>query len=121
MKLASVYNRTRARSLATRALVAESDHERHTGLNPYSSMDHGDAFVLYPVSSITTQSLTFPIDLLFIGPDMNVHRLYSDVIPGSIVSPKSSYDRWCVVELPAGVIEQTGTERGDMIGFGWAR
>jgi uncharacterized membrane protein (UPF0127 family) len=52
------------------------------------------------------------IDVIFYNRDFKVTKIYKSLRPNKVVFCKSSYG---VIELPAGVISKTATQKNDII------
>jgi len=66
-------------------------------------------------SSIHTVEMSFPIDVLFIDFREIVLKAVSNAQPGCHFNVLAPADLCCVLEMPAGMIEGTGTRKGDAI------
>ena len=79
------------------------------------SLPHGEALHLDPCRSIHTYFMRFPIDVLYLDRNNTVIAAEERVEPrklGRMVRGAVS-----VVELPAGVIRESGTEIGQAVEF----
>ena len=61
--------------------------------------------------------MRFPIDVLFLGRDGRVLRVYRDLRPGRLT--RLVLGARGALELPAGTAERTGTVRGDVVDLGF--
>lgn len=106
-------NVTRNVVLANRARVATSVWLRLKGLLGTKSLQDGEALLIRPCQSVHTFFMAYPIDVLFIDGNSRVVHLYSSLMPFRV----SRYVRRAksVIELPAGIIERTGTQIGDLV------
>ena len=59
--------------------------------------------------------MQFPIDVIFLSRDNEIIKIYKNLKPWRISSIIRS--AVCVIELPAGTIDNTSTEEGDTIIF----
>jgi uncharacterized membrane protein (UPF0127 family) len=73
----------------------------------------GQAMILKPANSVHTFFMRFPIDLLFIDKENKVIKAISSLNPWRI---SAIYFRSrLAIELPAGVIQSTSTQEGDIL------
>ncbi len=107
-----ILNRTRGRVLADRADIADTSAKRRTGLLKHTGLERGEGLWIVPSEGIHTFAMKFAIDVLFLDrkgvilkarPNMGKRRIALSLLAHS------------VVELPAGIIEETGTQRGDQL------
>ena len=119
MKL-RILNHSKNSVLATHASVADTPTSRKRGLLDHAPHEFtpGNGLLFPECNSVHTVEMKFPIDVLFI--DMLKRRVqkavsnaeptchFNTLIPAVVCS---------VLELPAGVIQMTGTEAGDVIGI----
>ena len=109
------FNHTRQRSLAETGKVAIRPWERMRGLLGHSALLSNEGLLLMGTRGIHTIGMRFPIDVLFLNADGWVIHLIHSLKPFRI-SPivKNSA---MVLELPTGILAQTGTQVGDWIGL----
>jgi hypothetical protein len=105
-------NESRQRELGDRVAIARSFWSRGKGLMFRSQLPAGTGLVIDPCSSIHTFWMRFPIDVLYVDKDGTVLRADRAMKPWRIGPLFVRHGR-LVVELPAGTIDRTGTERGD--------
>jgi uncharacterized protein len=110
-----VYNRTREAFVATEAVVADNFARRLVGLLGITKRwaKGGAGLWIVPSRGVHTIWMMFPIDLVFLGKDMEVVHLEEHVRPFRIsrVSLKAS----SVLQLPPHTIYRTGTRVGDRL------
>ena len=110
-----ITNETRDTLLADRAFEARGFWPRLVGLLRRSSLEPGEALLLDPCTSVHTAFMRFAIDVVYVDRDGKVVKVSPNLKPfrasGVLRGGRS------VVELPAGVIEATGTVPGDQISF----
>ncbi len=110
-----IINRTNGRVLATDAGVAASIFSRMKGLLGRHSLGEGEGLVIIPCLSIHTFFMRFAIDAVFFdGSNKAVavlHRLKPN--RATRIYPAASG----VLELPAGVLEESSVEPGDELEF----
>ncbi len=110
-----ITNETRETLLADRAFEARGFWPRLVGLLGRSGLDTGEALLLDPCTSVHTAFMRFTIDVVYVDRDGKVVKTSPHLKPfrasGILRGGRS------VIELPAGVIESTGTTAGDQISF----
>ena len=113
----SVRNLTRNVSLAEKAKLADSGWARVKGLIGCASRDFvgGMALWIEPSQGIHTFGMAFPIDVAYLNAKRCVIRIYRRLPPNRIAA--LSLKTWSIIELPAGTLEQTGTQVGDQLEF----
>lgn len=108
-----IMNQTRGLAVAETAEIAASFWSRGKGLIGRKSLPAGYGLVIRPCGSIHMFFMSIPLDVLHLDRQGYVVKILHGIKPwraGPIV-PKS---KW-VVELPAGTVERTGTQVGDLI------
>jgi Na+/H+ antiporter NhaD/arsenite permease-like protein/uncharacterized membrane protein (UPF0127 family) len=98
-------------------LVCDTDVARTRGLQGFRQLKQDEAalFVFEKAEPVTfwMGSVAYPIDIIFIGPDRKVARVYPDCRPGSLAYyPSVARVRW-VIETAAG----SGVRAGDRVEF----
>jgi uncharacterized protein len=111
MKL-RVTNPTRGMVLAQAADIANSAAARSRGLLGRSALAVGEGLWILPCDSIHTHGMRFPIDVVFLGRENQVLDFLGVVLPGGNVNRAGAHS---VLELPAGTIDETGTQVGDYL------
>ena len=107
-----VRNLTRQTVLADRALVADSSQTRRTGLLKHSSLEAGEGLWIVPCEGVHTFGMKFPIDVVFINKKRVVVKVRKNMVQRRIAFSLRAHS---VLEVPVGVIEQSGTEPGDQL------
>jgi len=107
-------NLTRATTLATRTLIAGTSAARRRGLLGTESLGPGDALWIAPCEAIHTLGMKWPIDAIFIDKNYRVRKLALALPPWRIAM---CWRAASVLELPAGVLLQSGTKVGDILAF----
>jgi uncharacterized membrane protein (UPF0127 family) len=110
-----VQNKANGTVLAHRADQAGSFFARFRGLIARAQFQPGDGLHLIPCQSIHTFFMHCPIDALFLDEGGRVLRVISALRPWR-VTPRCP-GAISVLELPAGMAAQTGTEAGDELVF----
>ncbi len=111
--LQRVTNVTRAAVLATRAEVARGPWGRGVGLLGRAGLGEGEGLVLEPCNSVHTWFMRFVIDVLVLDAQGQVLDLRAEMRPWGMTWPVAGGR--VVVELPAGTLARTRTERGDSV------
>ena len=110
-----ITNETRETLLADRAFEARGFWPRLVGLLGRSRLEAGEALLLDPCTSVHTAFMRFTIDVVYLDHNGIVvktsPRLRPFRVSGILRGGRS------VIELPAGIIESTGTAAGDQISF----
>lgn len=104
-------NSTNGAVLADNVEVASNFKKRFKGLIGASTLNQGEALILFPCNCIHTFFMRFPIDVLFINKESAILYAFENMKPFRF-SPiiRTSY---MVVELPAGRLSSTGTATGN--------
>lgn len=112
------FNRTRNLSLVENGAVATTWWTRLRGLLGHAPLKPGEGLLLRNEKAIHSVGMSFPIDVLFLDQTGQVVHLI-DTMPASRFSPfvARAAD---VLEMPAGIIAQTGTALGDQIDLTFA-
>ena len=111
MKL-RVVNKTKGCQLADRADIADTSEKRRTGLLKHTGLAQGEGLWIVPTEGVHTFAMKFTIDVLF----LNKKRVVVKARPNMVKSRMSlCLSAHSVVELPAGTIDQTGTQKGDQL------
>ncbi len=106
-------NHTRQKSLAEQGTIANRPWLRIRGLIGRSSLEPGEGLLLLGTKGIHTLGMRFAIDVLFLNDDGWVIHLIHALKPFR-VSPFFKHSAM-VLELPAGTLQETGTQVGDWI------
>ena len=87
---------------------------RRRGLLGRDALERHTAMVLAPCQSIHTWFMRFAIDVLFVRKDGTVVKVVPNVVPWRIAIGLRAF---AVIELAAGVAEQSNTRAGDRLGL----
>lgn len=109
----SFYNDSRAVMLAENTRVANDFVGRMRGLLGTTSLPAGEGLLIDPCSAIHMIGMQYAIDALFMDKHYKVVGLVHSIEPGQL-SRNFLSARSCL-ELPAGVLKETGTEEGDQV------
>jgi hypothetical protein len=114
LRLVRVTNVTRGTNLASSVEVADTTGTRRRGLLGRMSLPAGHGLWIIPCEGVHTWFMHFPIDLIFVNRDRRIVRLRSDVVPWRL---SACFSAVSVLEVAAGSIRASGTERGDLLDF----
>ena len=108
-----VKNVTKQVKLASRAGVADNVVSRGIGLLGRGDLPSGEALIIGPCNSVHCMFMRFPIDVLFVDKSGCILHAIRNMKPFRVskIVRGSAY----VVELQAGLLEETGTEVGDKV------
>ncbi|MGA2754291.1 MAG: DUF192 domain-containing protein [Terracidiphilus sp.] len=107
-----VKNLTRGTVLATRLEAAHTGPTRRKGLLGRDGLAAGEGLWIAPCESVHTFFMRFPIDLVYLDREKKIKKARSSVGPWRLSACLSAYS---ILELPAGTIRETRTERGDTL------
>lgn len=107
-----IRNLTRSTELATRAELAHSGAKRSKGLLGRKSLPPGGGMWIIPCESVHTFFMQFPIDLVYLDHKLRIKKIRDSVGPWRLSACLSAHS---IIELPAGTIRNTRTERGDIL------
>jgi len=108
-----VTNTTRGAVLAETSEKVDTFIRRGIGLIGRSGLPPGGGLIIQPCHSVVSFFMRFPIDVVFVDGDGNVAYGLRNMVPWR--TSKIVRGSKFVVELPAGTIDETGTEIGDTI------
>jgi len=109
--LLTAINLTREVRLTERGRVADSFSTRLVGLLRDKTLGIGDGLWIVPCNSIHSIGMQFVFDAIFLDKNLKVVHLVREMKPWRI--SKIVFAAHSVLELPPGLISQTGTELGD--------
>ena len=109
-----IRNVTRGTLLADSVEVADTSKKRRTGLLKHDKLDQGEGLWIAPCEAVHTFGMKFPIDVVFLSAGRKVLKTRREM-----VRRKLSACLWAssVLELPAGTLAATRTEKGDQLEF----
>lgn len=108
----AVWNRNTL--LCDRARVARTPKDRRSGLLGAYGLYAGEGLLITPCSAIHTVGMRFPIDVVFADANGCVLLCGESIAPGHQFN---CLDAVLGLELPAGMIESSGTQAGDFLRF----
>ncbi|MBV9503684.1 MAG: DUF192 domain-containing protein [Acidobacteriia bacterium] len=109
-----IINQTRNTILASTADVADTSAKRRTGLLKHDRLEPGEGLWILPCESVHTFFMKFAIDLVYMDKAKRVRKIRAAVKPWRL---SACFTASSILELPAGTIARTGTERGDQLKF----
>jgi uncharacterized membrane protein (UPF0127 family) len=109
-----ITNVTRGTMVADRADIADTSAARRTGLLKHSGLEPGEGLWITPCESIHTFFMKFPIDVAFLDRKKKVVKIRPNMVRSRIALSVFAHS---VLELPAGRLAETGTQRGDQLEF----
>jgi uncharacterized membrane protein (UPF0127 family) len=117
----SAVNATRGTRLSTSVRVANTHWSRFRGLigTPSADFEFGQALWIVPCRGVHTFGMRFPLDLIYLDRSGNVVEVLENVRPWRVGPVRLSAAS--VLELPAGAIRTSGTERSDRIEIAQAK
>ncbi len=107
-------NLTRGTVLATNLEVAGNHKQRSKGLLGREGLSAGEGLWIIPCESVHTFFMRFPIDLVYLDDEHRIRKVRSAVGAWRLSACLSAHS---VIELAAGTIRATETERGDQLEF----
>jgi hypothetical protein len=110
-----VRNLTRGTMLAARLEAAHSGPARRKGLLGRKGLEPGEGLWIAPCESVHTFFMKFPIDLVYLDRNHQVKKVKKGVGAWRLSGCLSARS---VLELPAGTIRESRTERGDSVEIG---
>jgi len=110
----TIRNRTRGSILATEADIADTSRKRRVGLLKHTELPPGQGLWIAPCEAIHTFGMKFPIDVVFLDRRKRVLKIRPNMGPRRIALCLLGHS---VLELPAGTLAATRTEKGDQLAF----
>jgi len=107
-------NPARSSVLASQLEVAASGPKRRKGLLGRDGLAAGEGLWIVPCESVHTFFMRFPIDLVYLDRENRVRKVRSAVGAWRMSACFSAHS---VLELPAGTVQSTETQRGDRLEF----
>ena len=107
-----VVNQTRGTILATRLEAAHTSATRRKGLLGREGLLPGEGLWIAPCESVHTFFMRFPIDLVYLDREYRIRKVCDAVGPWRLSACFSAHS---ILELPAGTIRETQTERWDTV------
>jgi uncharacterized membrane protein (UPF0127 family) len=107
-----IRNATRDALLADAAELADTSAKRRTGLLKRSTLERGEGLLIVPCEGIHSFGMKFPFDALFLSGSRKVLKVRASMPRGRISLCLRAHS---VLELPAGIAAETGTQAGDQL------
>jgi len=107
-----VRNETRNSVLGQSVVVADSSSKRRKGLLGRDSLLPGQGLWIIPCQGVHTFAMKFPIDVLYLDRKKKVRKIRRAMMPWHLSISLLSHS---VLELPSGIVQQTGTKAGDQL------
>jgi hypothetical protein len=107
-----IRNLTRSTEIADRAELAHNGAKRSKGLLGRKGLAPGEGMWIVPCEAVHTFFMQFPIDLVYLDRKLRVKKIQNSVGPWRVSTCLSAHS---IIELPAGTIRSTRTERGDIL------
>lgn len=107
-----VRNQTRNTVLADAADVADTSEKRRTGLLKHDRLDPGQGLWIVPCESVHSFFMKFTIDLVYLDRDRKVRKVRHRMVPWRLSACLTAHS---ILELPAGAVAASGTEKGDQL------
>ena len=98
--------------MADRAEVADTSAKRRTGLLKHTGLAPGEGLWIVPCEGVHTFAMKFTIDVLFLNRKHEILKIRPNMVRSRIALSLRAHS---VLELPAGTLAETGTERGDQL------
>lgn len=110
-----ITNATRGTTLATQCRVASSLRDRVVGLLRTPELLPGEGLLIERSPSIHMFFMRYPIDVVFVDRAGRVTRTASPLLPWRVIWwARGARD---CLELRAGALDRTGTQKGDQLAF----
>ena len=108
-----IINKTKATTIAENAVVADTFLSRIVGLLNHQSLKAGEALMIEPCQAIHMFFMKFSIDAIFVSKDDRVVGLVEAIRPfqASAIFWQARF----VIEVPAGTIKTSRTQKGDTL------
>jgi uncharacterized protein len=105
-------NLTRNAEIGGRIEIAGTAGRRNKGLLGRAGLNPGEGLWIVPCEAVHTFAMKFAIDLLYLDKAQRVVKVRHAVRPGRISGALRAHS---VIELPAGTLAATQTQRGDQL------
>jgi uncharacterized membrane protein (UPF0127 family) len=116
MRFVRLINGTRDNVLCDKCGVADNMFTRVRGLLGKSSLPVGEGLLIIPCPSIHMFGMKFALDVIFLTKENIITDFVENIAPGKFYVAKVHHGKpHAAVELPVGVIAQSGTQRGDQL------
>jgi uncharacterized protein len=109
-----IVNRANGAVLTTHAGIANTSELRRRGLLQHTELLPGDGLWIAPCEAVHSFGMKFTIDVLYLSKQKKVLKMRPRMVKRRISLCLSAHS---VLELPEGMIDQTGTKVGDELEF----
>ena len=109
-----VQNTTKSLPLGDAILVADDAPKRRTGLLRHSQLAPGEGLWIVPCEGVHTFGMKFAIDVVFLDRKKQILKIRKNMPVRRLSVCLRAHS---VLELPAGMIDETGTTTGDLLEF----
>jgi uncharacterized protein len=109
-----VHNTTKSLPLGDAILVADDGPTRRTGLLRHSHLAPGEGLWIVPCEGVHTFGMKFAIDVVFLDRKKQILKVRKNMPVRRFSVCLRAHS---VLELPAGMIDETGTTTGDVLEF----
>lgn len=109
-----ITNRRSGQLLTTHAGIANTSELRRRGLLKHTSLEPGDGLWIAPCEAVHCFGMKFAIDVIYLSKQKKILKMRPNMGKNRISFCLRAHS---VLELPAGTIEQTGTQVGDELEF----
>jgi uncharacterized protein len=92
--------------------VADTSPTRNVGLLKHKGLNAGEGLWIVPCQSVHTFFMKFAIDLVYLDKRRRVRKVRHAVPPWRVSGCLWAHS---VLELPAGILSETGTQPGDQM------
>ena len=96
--------------MASAADLADTSEKRRTGLLKHTGLAPGEGLWIVPCESVHTFFMKFPIDLVYLDKKHKVKKVRHAVPAWRLSACLFAHS---ILELPAGIARDTGTQPGD--------
>ena len=100
--------------LAEQADAADTSQKRRTGLLRHTSLPEGHGLWIVPCEGVHTFGMKFPIDVIYLSKKRVVLKIRKNMAARRLSFCLLAHS---VLELPAGMADQTQTQAGDQLEF----
>jgi uncharacterized membrane protein (UPF0127 family) len=109
-----VNNATKGVILGDAVIVASDSRTRRTGLLRHSTLIPGEGLWIVPCEAVHTFGMKFAIDVVFLSRKKQILKVRKNMTVRRIAICLRAHS---VLELPAGMLDKTGTTPGDQLEF----
>jgi uncharacterized membrane protein (UPF0127 family) len=109
-----VKNVTRDTILAENTVLANTSETRRKGLLKHESLPKGEGLWIAPCEAVHSFWMKFAIDVLYLNKKKKVVKVRHNLVPWRLSACLRAHS---VLELPAGMAQETQTQVGDQLEF----